>query len=111
MRIKSILRKVGYQGEQYSIMPASNAAERNLQLAFTQLPSAIERAYRRCEPHHLCEYAFQLATTFNKFYNESPIAIEENLELKHGRIALALLTLKHLELVLDLLGIEIPERM
>lgn len=111
VRIKSILRKVGYQGEQYQIMPATNNAERNLQLMFTQLPTAIERTYRRCEPHHLCEYAFQLATAFNKFYNESPIASENDVTLKQGRIALALLTLKHLELVLDLLGIEIPERM
>ncbi|WP_119343521.1 arginine--tRNA ligase [Facilibium subflavum] len=111
VRIKSILRKLGQVEATSKILPASNDSERKLQLVLTQLPNAVAKTYDKCEPHHLCEYAYQVAATFNKFYAESPIAGEQNITLQNGRIALSQLTLKQLEFVLGLLGIEIPERM
>ena len=112
VRIKSILRKIeDKQLLQGLIQASSNDAERNLQLVLTQLPLALQKTYDKCEPHHLCEYAYQLSVHFNKFYNESPIHGEENAQLKRSRIQLCQLTLKQLIFVLGLLGIEIPERM
>ncbi|WP_119327916.1 arginine--tRNA ligase [Cysteiniphilum halobium] len=113
VRIKSILRKLGRSLEDASadIAKASNDAERNLQLKLTELPQVLQKTYDKCEPHHLCEYAYQVAVQFNKFYAESPIANEEEHALKEARIALCQLTLKQLVFVLDLLGIEVPERM
>ncbi|MDA0911367.1 MAG: arginine--tRNA ligase [Proteobacteria bacterium] len=113
VRIKSILRKLGRNLENVSadIAKASNDAERNLQLKLTELPQVLHKTYDKCEPHHLCEYAYQVAVQFNKFYAESPIANEENHALKEARIALCQLTLKQLVFVLGLLGIEVPERM
>ncbi|WHN66670.1 arginine--tRNA ligase [Cysteiniphilum sp. QT6929] len=113
VRIKSILRKLGRNLENVStdIAKASNDAERNLQLKLTELPQVLQKTYDKCEPHHLCEYAYQVAVQFNKFYAESPIANEENHALKEARIALCQLTLKQLVFVLGLLGIEVPERM
>ncbi|WP_192483825.1 MULTISPECIES: arginine--tRNA ligase [Cysteiniphilum] len=113
VRIKSILRKLGRNLENVNtdIGKASNDAERNLQLKLTELPQVLQRTYDKCEPHHLCEYAYQVAVQFNKFYAESPIANEQNNALKEARIALCQLTLKQLIFVLGLLGIEVPERM
>ena len=113
VRIKSILRKLGRNLENVNtdIGKASNDAERNLQLKLTELPQVLQRTYDKCEAHHLCEYAYQVAVQFNKFYAESPIANEENNALKEARIALCQLTLKQLVFVLGLLGIEVPERM
>ncbi|WP_440616146.1 arginine--tRNA ligase [Cysteiniphilum sp. 6C5] len=113
VRIKSILRKLGRSLEDASakIGKASNDAERNLQLKLTELPQVLQKTYDKCEPHHLCEYAYQVAVQFNKFYAESPIANEDNHALKEARIALCQLTLKQLIFVLGLLGIEVPERM
>jgi arginyl-tRNA synthetase len=113
VRIKSILRKLGHQmGDVKSdIVKASNYAERHLQLKLTELPQVLQKTYDKCEPHHLCEYAYQVAVQFNKFYAESPIASEENRVLKEARIALCQLTLKQLVFVLELLGIEVPEKM
>ncbi|MFZ9035424.1 MAG: arginine--tRNA ligase [Francisellaceae bacterium] len=111
VRIKSILRKLGQFNDSVSILPASNEVERQLQLVVADLPNAIYRTYDRTEPHHLCEFAFKLAQAFNKFYADSPIATEEDSRIKGSRVGLCLITLRQLELVLGLLGIEIPERM
>ena len=110
VRIKSILRRVNAK-EPAGILAASNASERDLQLVLAGLSSAIANTYDTCQPHHLCEYAYQVATKFNQFYAASPVVNEVNLDLQASRIALCDLTLKVLALVLELLGISIPERM
>ncbi len=68
MRIKSILQKVpDLAYNDLKIAPASHSTEENVQLICTKLPKAIAMAYSRCEPHHLCDFAFDLAASFNRF--------------------------------------------
>ena len=110
VRIKSILRRTKIV-KQLEIQPASNELELKLQLILTSLPNAVEKSYRRCEPHHLCDYIYQVSSAFNRFYAVSPISSEINRKIKAARVALCQLTLRHFKLVLWLLGIEIPEKM
>ena len=59
----------------------------------------------------LCEHAYSLAQAFSSFYAAAPVLVESDPVKKASRLALALATLKQLELVLGLIGIETPERM
>jgi arginyl-tRNA synthetase len=108
VRIKSMLRTVSAPA-QLSI--ASAPEERDLQIKLTQLPEAVQRAYQKCEPHHLCDYAYTLAQTFNVFYGACPIAKESDEAIRQARLALCAATLKQLTVTLDLLGLEVPEKM
>ncbi len=118
VRAKSILRKVYGNDIDFAslenkvvIFAATNEYEEKLQLQFMQMPLAISRAAEKSEPHHLCEYAYSLANTFSKFYVNCPISIEENQTIKESRLAMTFATLKAMTLVLDTLGISIPEKM
>lgn len=112
VRVKSMLRKAKEQSvEAGEILAPATEAETNLHLAFSQLPNAIDRAYEKCEPHHLCDFSYNLATAFSRFYAECPILNEEDASVRASRLALSSLVMRELELVLSLLGIEIPERM
>jgi arginyl-tRNA synthetase len=62
-------------------------------------------------PNHLADYVYSLANEFNRFYNTCHILREENAEVQASWLALTQLFRQVMELVLDLLGIEIPERM
>ena len=62
-------------------------------------------------PNILCEYAFELAQKFSRFYSEHHILSEADGELRAARLGLCEVTLATLAKVLDLLGIEIPARM
>ena len=62
-------------------------------------------------PHILCEHAYVLAQAFSGFYAAAPILAEGDPAKKSWRFALAMATLKQLELVLGLIGIETPDRM
>ncbi|MGE3836592.1 MAG: arginine--tRNA ligase [Hyphomonadaceae bacterium] len=67
-------------------------------------------AYDKKAPHFLAEHAFNLAQAFSGFYTNCPILPSEG-AIRASRLALAAATLKQLTLTLDLLGIEVPERM
>ena len=62
-------------------------------------------------PNILCDYAFTLAQIFSRFYAEHHILSEKDEALRATRLGLAGLTLAVLTKVLDILGIEIPQRM
>ena len=62
-------------------------------------------------PNILCEYAFELAQVFSRFYGAYHILSESDDALRASRLGLCGLTLAVLTKVLDLLGIEVPERM
>ncbi|MDB5034952.1 MAG: Arginyl-tRNA synthetase [Chlorobi bacterium] len=111
VRIKSILRKAEERGFGPGPILAPGDRERDLLMMLFQLPEALQGAYERRAPNFLCEFVYNLAQSFNRFYQNCRILPEENVELRASWLALARLCLLEMELVLRLLGIEVPERM
>ena len=112
VRIKSVLRRAGERRLQPGrIMAPRSESERNLDLKLTELPAVVDLAFETRAPNHLCEYAFQLATAYNRFYHTNHILNEEDADRRASWLALSGFTLRVLERVLDLLGIEVPRRM
>ena len=111
VRIKSILRKAEAQGEKPGKILPPEPGERDLLLALGALPDAIAAAYDERGPNKIADYAYGLAQTFSSYYNQFHILSEQNKALLQSRLALCAVTLRTLELSLNLLGIEVPERM
>jgi len=111
VRIKSILRKAAERGFAPGRILAPGSRERELVLTLAGLPEAIAMSYDKRAPNYLCDYIYALAQAFSRFYQNCHILSEENEALRGSWLALAALCLRQFELVLGLLGIEIPERM
>ncbi len=115
VRIKSILNKYAENGGDVDaankILAAGNDSEKALMLQITKLNEMLENAYAEIAPHRICQYCYELADTFNKFYHETKILTEENKERKESFIALIKLTRDIMLTCIDLLGFEAPERM
>jgi len=111
-RTKSILRKAQEQELLFGplIAPVDDG-ERALFLKLAELPDVLNLAFAERAPNHLCEYAYTLATTFNRFYRDHHILSEANPAQQAAGLALADCTVAVLEQVLDLLGIQTPARM
>jgi len=110
IRIKSILRKAEEQGLRPGPIAIDHAAERTLALELDGFDQALRLAYEKKAPHFLAEHAYALAQAFSGFYTNCPILPSEA-AVRASRLALAAATLKQLTLTLDLLGIDVPERM
>ena len=109
-RIRSILRKQELGLENIQITTATEAAERNLLLKILQLPEIVDMVARDCYPNFLCNYLYELAGLFMRFYESCPILKAEP-ELRDSRLALSALAAATLQQGLDLLGIETLEQM
>ncbi len=110
VRIKSILARYG-AWEALPIVPPETPEAKDLMLALTRLPDALELAYRDCAPNAICAYVYELAGFANKFYHETRILAEADEEKQKGYIALIGLTKRILETCIELLGFEAPEKM
>jgi arginyl-tRNA synthetase len=109
VRIKSILRKA--EGAELGAPAIHSPEERRLILQLLSLGDVLKAAEDKRAPNMLCEYAFELAQNFSRFYGEHHILSEPDAGLKASRLGLCALVLAVLTGVLDLLGIEVPERM
>ena len=111
VRIKSILRKAAEQSVASGPIVVGEPAERDLTLLLDAFEGALGEAYDKKAPNFIAEHAYKLAQTFSKFYAACPILSADEPSVRASRLALAQTTLKQLELALDLLGIDAPERM
>jgi arginyl-tRNA synthetase len=109
-RIRSILRKQDSDLERLRITSVLEPAERNLLVKIMQLPEVVEMVARDCYPNLLCNYLYELAGLFMRFYESCPILKADD-ELRDSRLALSALTAATLHQGLDLLGIETLEKM
>ena len=112
VRIKSVLRKAADLGlEPGAVVEPSVDQERTLMLQLVRLPNVLERAVDLRAPNVIAEYAYDVATDFSRFYEHCHILTEEDADRQASWLTLVDTTLRTLTLLLDLLGIEIPERM
>jgi arginyl-tRNA synthetase len=110
VRVKSLLRRARDEGVEPGPITIAEPAERDLTLTLDAFDSALAEAYDRYAPNALAEHAYRLSQAFSKFYAACPI-LQAQPAARASRLALAAVTLRQLELTLDLLGIAVPERM
>ncbi len=112
VRIASIEREASEQGlATGDLQPATVDAERGLYLQILRFPSVVDRAWEFRAPNHIAEYAFELTQQFNRFYEACHILRESDPERQASWLRLVAVTRKVLVTALDLLGIEVPDRM
>ena len=109
-RIKSILKKPEAQNFTANISSLNEIEERLLLVKILQLSEVIQIVAEDCYPNQLCNYLYELAGLFMKFYEACPILKSEE-RIRNSRLALVSLTAETLNQGLDLLGIETLEQM
>jgi arginyl-tRNA synthetase len=104
-RARSILAKAGSEGE-----PAQDfdAAERSLARKISEYTEVIDKATTELMPHHVCGYLYELAQTFNRFYEHNRVVGEPR---QATRLALVAIYAETLKKGLGLLGIASPDKM
>lgn len=115
VRTKSLLGKVEELGISYDknarFLPPADKTEEELMLVLSRWNDTVEAAYAERAPHRLCQYVYELADAFNRFYHGHKIVTEENEEKRTSWIVLSAFVGKVLEAGAGLLGFESPERM
>ena len=112
VRIKSILRKAEEAGlVSGRIVAPTVVQERALMLRLVRIQEVVNRSASLRAPNVVAEFAYEVATDFSRFYEHCHILREEDAARQASWLSLVEVTLRALTILLDLLGIEIPERM
>jgi arginyl-tRNA synthetase len=111
VRIKSLLRRAQESGAVAGEIAVREEAERDLALVLDAFEQAVTEAYDKAAPHFIAEHAYRLAQAYSKFYAGCPVLAAPDAQAKASRLALSTTALRQLEVALDLLGIETPDRM
>jgi arginyl-tRNA synthetase len=114
VRIRSVMRKaagetIHYQASaQYSRLEAE---EKEIVRALYEFPELIRRCAADYDPSPIAAYAYNLAKMFHRFYHDHQILRADNEIAKAFRLKLAEGVGNTLRTAMDLLGIEMPEKM
>ncbi|PRY24132.1 arginyl-tRNA synthetase [Spirosoma oryzae] len=113
-RIQSVLRKAGDMG--LSITGTATTTElddveQQLVFLLSQYPQRIAEAGTNYAPSYIGQYAYELARTFNQFYDRLSILKETNIFLQQNRLVLAGAVGRTIKSAMELLGIDVPEKM
>lgn len=112
-RIMSILRNAKRDmGDLQADIILQAPQEKALALKALQFSEAIEMVAMEAYPHMLCTYLYDLASMYMTFYEACPILKGDiSIELKDSRLQLCKAVALTLKTGLDLLGIEVMDRM
>ncbi len=106
-RARSILHKAT---KKTSLSPDAslNPAERSLLRKMTEFPEVVSGAVEELAPHHVCTYLYELAQSFNRFYEGNRVIGDKREELRLKLVQSYALVLEN---GLELLNIQAPEKM
>ncbi|RYY74994.1 MAG: arginine--tRNA ligase [Gammaproteobacteria bacterium] len=112
-RVQSIFRKAGVAPESLqNIIVINSDQEKALAIKLLQFSETLDQVAREALPHLLCTYLYEVASLYMTFYEACPI-LKEGIEpeIRDSRLRLCHLVARTIEKGLDLLGIEVMERM
>ncbi len=112
-RIRSILRKAAESGIDCRAAAHAECLPEEIGLikALNDYPAIVASAGENFAPSIIGAYAYDLAKLFNGYYHDHSILKEENAEVRRMRLQLAEQVARTIRHAMQLLGIEVPERM
>ena len=113
-RIRSVLRKAVEMG---LLMDGSVSAtdldeiEQQLIFLLSQFPQRVKEAGDDLAPSYVAQYAYDLAKTFNQFYDKLSILKETDPDKLQNRLILSKSVAETIRRAMELLGIDVPDKM
>jgi len=114
-RIKSVFRKAEENGitipDKAEVGLTLNEKEKNILKMIHDFPLVINDAGQTYNPSLIANYIYDLAREYNQFYHDYSILKETDGRVKDMRLLLSVIASRVIKKGMELLGIEVPERM
>ncbi len=110
VRVRSIFRKLGSELGEAQEVVLTEPAELALAKKLLQFGETVPLVLHEFRPNLLANYLFETANAFHAFYEACPVLKSEGVT-QHSRLVLCEATSRVLKQGLELLGVDVPERM
>ena len=112
IRMKSLLNKANEKSIKYDrISKIANEFDRNIILLLNNLDIVLNNAFNSKSLHEITDYLYKLTTSYNRFYSECHILTEKDLEKQKSWLYLTKIVYDVNNILLNILAIEVPEKM
>ncbi|GAB2915388.1 arginine--tRNA ligase [Rheinheimera gaetbuli] len=111
-RVRSILRRAEVADGYSATLQLVEEQEKQLAVKLLRFEETLQLVIKDAQPNLLCNYLYELASLYMTFYEACPI-LKDGVEpqVRDSRLMLSIFTSRLLQQGLDLLGIEVMERM
>lgn len=111
-RVRSILRRAEVDDSFTAAILLQEEQEKQLAVKLLRFEETLQQVMKDAQPNLLCNYLYELASLYMTFYEACPILKDGVAEdVRNSRLVLSIFTARLLKQGLDLLGIEVMERM
>lgn len=112
IRIKSLINKAKEEKIEFKkYNQIKGTSDKDVILTLLSFPNVLKRAYDAKSLNEIAEYIYKLTSSYNKFYSENKIISEENKDLRESWLTLSKVVYNTNMLLLNIMGIEVPEKM
>lgn len=110
VRMASLLNKAKDE-KQTTYKKVKNKTDRDIILTLLELPNVLTRSFEMKSLNEIADYLYDLTSKYNKFYSENKVLTEDDEDLKESWLVLTNTVYKVNLLLLDTLGLKVPEKM
>ena len=112
VRIMSLLKKSEDLDNEFNIEDLKiNSKELEVLKFISNFPDILGQSAKELSPYLLANYLYSLVKSYNSFYQDHPIITEDNYDLRNFRVQMSKLVSEIIEKGMNILGIEMPDRM
>lgn len=110
IRMKSLLAK-GKELKQEKMHLIPGETEREIALTILGLPTILTKAKEARSLNDIAEFLYKITSLYNKFYSENKVLVEKDQQIQESWLVLTKIVYDINNLLLDVLGIKVPEKM
>lgn len=112
VRTKSVLEKAGYipDTDEIDVNCLTDQSSLEVIKVLTKFPNVIVSAMKKNEPSYVARYLLELSKKYSNFYNLNKIICDDK-QIQNSRLYLTYMTNITLKNGLNVLGIEVPNKM
>ena len=111
VRCRALISKAIARGKKCELHKIASDDEKRLAKKCMYLGSVVQQAAKTYEPHRLCAYLYDLASSYHSFYEKYPVLTESDNSILESRLAISDYVSKVLAKGMYLLGVAVIEKM
>jgi arginyl-tRNA synthetase len=112
IRMKSLLNKANEANIEYKdYKKINNNIDRDVIIGLLNLRSVLLKSMNTKSLNDITDYLYKITNLYNNFYSQNRILTEENIELQESWLTLTKVIYDNNLKLLNILGIEVPEKM
>ena len=112
IRMKSLLKKAQESNIEFKkVSVIANEYDRAIMIGLLNINSVLMKSYKAKSLNEIAEHLYKITNLFNNFYSQNRILTEEDGQTKESWLCLSQIVYENNLKLLNILGIDVPDRM